>query len=52
MKKLTLMWVLLIAGTLSACNTTRGFGEDVEATGDGIQDAAERTERRLEDAVN
>lgn len=27
--------------TLSACNTTEGVGEDVEAAGDAIDDAAE-----------
>ena len=48
--KLVLM--LAVAAALGACNTTRGFGEDVEATGDGIQKAAEETEEALEDAVD
>lgn len=26
---------------LIACNTTRGAGEDIEAAGEGIQDAAD-----------
>ena len=26
---------------LSACNTTEGFGRDVESTGDAIEDAAD-----------
>lgn len=29
------------AVTLSACNTTEGFGRDVEAAGDAIEDTAE-----------
>lgn len=27
--------------TLSACNTTEGVGEDIEAAGDAIEDAAD-----------
>lgn len=27
--------------TLAACNTVQGFGRDVEATGDAIEDAAD-----------
>jgi predicted small secreted protein len=34
--------VILIVGASSSCNTTRGFGKDVEKTGDNIQDAAAR----------
>lgn len=28
-------------GSLSACNTTEGFGQDVQNTGDYIEDTAE-----------
>lgn len=49
MKKLTALWLILISGSLAACNTTRGFGEDVEATGEGIQNAAESVEEQLEE---
>ena len=39
-----LMALMLIAmfslGTLSACNTTKGFGQDVEKVGEKIEDAA------------
>lgn len=31
----------MAALTLSACNTTEGFGRDVESTGDAIEDAAD-----------
>ncbi|MDX2177107.1 MAG: entericidin A/B family lipoprotein [Candidatus Sumerlaeia bacterium] len=31
----------LTALAASACNTTRGVGQDIEATGDAIEDAAE-----------
>jgi predicted small secreted protein len=34
--------VMLIAGATSSCNTARGFGQDVEKTGDKIQEAATR----------
>lgn len=52
MNKFLLFWTLLAACALSACNTTRGFGEDVEATGDGIQHVAEQTEEELEEAFD
>lgn len=52
MNKLTLILMLMMAGALSACNTTRGFGEDVEAAGDGIQKVAEDTEEELEEAID
>ncbi|MEX1108313.1 MAG: entericidin A/B family lipoprotein [Dongiaceae bacterium] len=34
---------MLLSGgvALSACNTTEGVGEDIEAAGDAIDDAAE-----------
>lgn len=28
-------------GSLTACNTTKGVGEDVEAAGDALKDAAD-----------
>lgn len=42
-----LAWMFAMLG-LAACNTTRGAGEDVEATGEGIQDAAEDVEEEIE----
>lgn len=33
---------LLLAGLTSSCATTKGFGQDVEKTGDKIQEAAAR----------
>lgn len=36
---LTLMLLMAIATT--ACNTTKGFGQDVEAAGDAIEDTAD-----------
>ena len=41
MKVLYLLALMLVAFAASACNTTRGFGQDVEATGDAIEDEAE-----------
>lgn len=52
MNKLALILMLILAGALSACNTTRGLGEDVEATGEGIQKVAEDTEEELEEAID
>lgn len=34
--------LLLIAGVTSSCNTTRGLGQDIEITGEEIQEAARR----------
>jgi len=36
-------------GTLTACNTAEGLGQDVEAAGDVIEETAEETEEELED---
>lgn len=39
----TLIAALLLSGgslVMTACNTTEGVGKDVEAAGEGIQDAA------------
>ncbi len=33
---------VLIAGGTTSCGTARGFGQDVEETGDQIQEAATR----------
>lgn len=32
--------VLILAGATTSCGTFRGFGQDVEKTGDKIQDAS------------
>ena len=40
-KILTAALLLAMASWLGACNTTRGIGEDVEATGEAVQDAAD-----------
>ena len=40
--------MLLVFAAMDACNTTRGLGEDVEAAGEGIQNAAEEVEEELE----
>lgn len=42
-KKLLLLPLFFVVLGLTACNTTRGFGKDVEATGDAIEDTAEDT---------
>ena len=43
MKRLMAMMLLAMfsVGMLSACNTTKGFGQDVEKVGDKIEDAAD-----------
>jgi predicted small secreted protein len=43
MKRLiTLLLICLFSLSVAACNTTRGFGQDVEQLGDTIEDAATR----------
>ncbi|HVG81357.1 MAG TPA: entericidin [Methylomirabilota bacterium] len=37
------------AFALSACNTMRGAGEDIEASGEMIQEGAEDTEEAIEE---
>ncbi len=41
MKLLSLIALFFMGVAVSACNTTRGVGEDVEATGEAIEDTAE-----------
>jgi predicted small secreted protein len=36
-----------LAGTISACNTIAGIGEDVSAAGRGITRGAETTKQRM-----
>lgn len=38
---LTLVSVVVLSSLLSACNTTRGMGEDVSSGGNAIQRAAQ-----------
>lgn len=45
----SLMLIVFFAGSVTACNTTRGIGQDVEAAGEGIEEVAEETEEELED---
>ncbi|MGB5580237.1 MAG: entericidin A/B family lipoprotein [Woeseia sp.] len=50
MKTFFYMMILMAFGlSMAACNTTRGFGEDVEATGEAVQDVAENTEEQIEE---
>lgn len=50
MKKwLVIALAALLGLSQTACNTTRGVGEDVEAAGEGIQDLAEDAEDEIED---
>ena len=45
MKRITalLLLTLFSAGLLSACNTTKGFGQDLQKVGEKMEDAAEDT---------
>ena len=50
MKSLFYMLLICAGGiSLAACNTTHGLGEDVEATGEAVQDVAENTEEQIEE---
>lgn len=42
---LTAVFTLLML--LSACNTMRGFGKDVERGGERVQDAAQSTQNKM-----
>lgn len=46
------LYILLLAAAgiaMSGCNTTKGFGKDVEAAGETIEDVAEDTEEEIEE---
>jgi len=45
MKRMTalLLLALFTAGTLSACNTVKGAGQDVQKVGEKVEDSADRT---------
>ena len=43
-KMLTLLALLLAIGT-TACNTVEGAGEDIQAAGEAIEDAADKEKR-------
>ena len=43
-KMLTLLALLLAIGT-TACNTVEGAGQDIQAAGEAIEDAAEKEKR-------
>jgi predicted small secreted protein len=40
--------LILAGGALTACNTVRGAGQDVEAGGRAIEDAAEDVQDEIE----
>ena len=47
MKKIiSIMCILSISMGLSACNTFKGFGQDVERGGEKVQDAASDAQRK------
>lgn len=43
-KAIALLLLLAVAG-LSGCNTMRGMGQDISATGDKIENTAERAKK-------
>lgn len=47
MKKLmAAMGVLMLVSSLSACNTFRGMGQDIERGGEKVQDTATRNQSK------
>lgn len=40
LKYLTITTFLAVTALVAGCNTTAGFGEDVESVGDAIEDTA------------
>jgi entericidin B len=47
LKLLIGLLALLVLPSLSACNTARGMGEDVEAAGKAMSGTAEKTEEKI-----
>ncbi len=47
--QLKFVFVLLALFGLAACNTTKGFGQDVEAAGDKIEETATDAQDELSD---
>jgi predicted small secreted protein len=41
------LMMLVLLGTNVACNTVRGFGQDVERAGEKTQDAADAVKKKL-----
>jgi entericidin A len=39
---IAMLLISLLSLSIAGCNTTRGFGQDLEKLGDNIEDAAER----------
>ncbi|MGE0828377.1 MAG: entericidin A/B family lipoprotein [Hyphomonadaceae bacterium] len=48
-KAMTALALLVGALSISACNTIEGVGEDVQATGQAVEGAAQETEEDLTD---
>ncbi len=46
-KLLTTLGILVITVGLTACNTFRGMGQDVERGGEKVQDAATDTQKKM-----
>ncbi len=51
-RKVMLALTLIAILALTACNTFRGVGRDVEAAGRGIEGAADTTSEAIDDAVD
>lgn len=48
MKTITATFLLsLMTIALAGCNTTRGLGQDIEATGEKIEEVAEDTKEKM-----
>lgn len=42
MKKFHILALLLVALTLTGCNTMRGIGQDIQKAGETLEDAAKK----------
>ena len=51
-RKVMLALTLIAILALTACNTFRGVGRDVESAGRGIEGAADHTSEAIDDAVD
>ena len=48
MRKYT-VYLLLFLIVLAGCETVKGLGKDIENTGDNIQEAAEKLEKKIDE---
>lgn len=49
MRNLLVVLMVLMGFTITACNTVKGAGRDIEATGEAVTEAADETQDDITD---